>query len=89
MIIDIQETKIDTRDITKLYPAAIVGTGYDNEVTHISLEWLESEGAGKVTVAGYAIVFHLTGDEKKEFYYSTRESFDEAIAMLKSQLNPK
>jgi hypothetical protein len=89
MIINIQDVKIDTKDITKLYPVAIVGTGYEHDTTQISLEWLYSEGVGKVTVAGYAIVFHLANSEKKEFFYSTREDFDNAITLLQRQLNTK
>lgn len=89
MIINIQEIKINTNDIKKLYPVAIVGTGYENETTHISLKWLESEGVGKVEVIGYAIIFQLLQDEKKEFFYKNRDEFDEAIIALQNQLNSK
>lgn len=89
MIINIQDTKIDTADITKLYPVAIIGTGYEDETTHISLEWLESEGQGKVVVAGYAIVVHLGNEERKEFFYPTKDDLDKGIAHLQNQLNSK
>ncbi|MDD5359612.1 MAG: phosphomannomutase [Sulfurovaceae bacterium] len=89
MIISIQDIKINTNDIKKLYPVAIVSTGYEDETTHISLEWLDNEGVGKVEVIGYAIIFQLVSDEKKEFFYKNRDDFDEAIVELQNQLNSK
>lgn len=89
MFINIEDTKIDTRDITKIYPVAIVCTGYEDETTHISLEWLDSEGVGKVSVVGYAIIFNIATGEKKEFFYKNRDDFDEAIVVLQNQLNSK
>lgn len=86
MIITIGETQFDTVEIIKLYPVAIVGTGEDDETTHISLEWLETEGMGKVSVIGYAIVVQMQDGSKKEFFYPTREEFDESISKVKLQL---
>ena len=48
MIITIQEKTFDTAKITQLYPAAVVKTGYENETTQVSLEWLDVEAKGKV-----------------------------------------
>ncbi len=86
MIIDIENEKFDTRDITQLYPAAIVKTGYKDETTQMSLEWLEVESKGKVELEGYAIFVHLTQDVVRSFTYSSREELDSAVARLALQL---
>ena len=89
MIIDIENEKFDTRDITQLYPAAIVKTGYKDETTQVSLEWLEIEAKGRVELEGYAIFVHLEKDIIKSFSYSSREELDSAIGRLALQLQDR
>ena len=48
MIIKIENKDINLSNIKQLYPAAIVKTGYEDETTQVSLEWLEIEAKGKV-----------------------------------------
>ncbi|SFV57724.1 Phosphomannomutase [hydrothermal vent metagenome] len=86
MIINIESETFDTKDITQLYPAAIVKTGYNDETTQVSLEWLEIESKGKVELEGYAIFVHLAKDNIRSFTYSSREELDSAIARLALQL---
>lgn len=86
MELTIENTHIDTQEITNLYPIAIVKTGDANETTPISLEWLEHESKGRVVVAGFAIVVQYKNGEKKEFFYPSREQLDIAIESISSQL---
>jgi len=86
MIIDIESEKFDTRDITQLYPAAIVKTGYKDETTQVSLEWLEIESKGRVELEGYAIFVHLAKDDIRSFTYASREELDSVISRLALQL---
>ena len=86
MIIDIENEKFDTKDITQLYPAAIVKTGNEDETTQMSLEWLEIESKGRVELEGYAIFIHLAQDDIRSFAYKSREELDSAISKLALQL---
>jgi hypothetical protein len=79
MIITIEDKSFDTAKITQLYPAAIIKTGYENETTQMSLEWLEVEAKGKVEVEGFGIFVHLGEEERHSFVYESREELDEAI----------
>lgn len=89
MIITIQEKKFDTSKITQLYPAAVVKTGYEDETTQVSLEWLDVEAKGKVELVGYGIFLHLGEEEKLSFMFDTKEEMDAEIAALARQLNHK
>ncbi|MEA3490904.1 MAG: phosphomannomutase [Campylobacterota bacterium] len=86
MIITIEEKTFETAKITQLYPAAIVKTGYKDETTQVSLEWLEIEAKGKVELEGYGIFLHLGDEEKYSFLYESRDALDEAIGELSLQL---
>ena len=81
MIIEIGDKSFDTALITQLYPAGIVKTGYKDETTQVSLEWLEVEAKGKVEIEGFAIFIHL-GEEKHRFFYKDREALDKAIGEI-------
>ena len=85
MIITIQEKQFDTATITQLYPAAVVKTGYEDETTQVSLEWLDVEAKGKVELVGYGIFIHLGEEEKHTFMFDTREEMDEEIGYIASQ----
>ncbi len=86
MIITIKEKQFDTAKITQLYPAAVVKTGYEDETTQVSLEWLDVEAKGKVEVVGFGIFIHLGEEEKHTFMFDTKEKMDEEIGYIASQL---
>jgi len=86
MIITIEERQFDTAQIKQLYPAAIVKTGFEEETTQVSLEWLDVESKGKVELVGYGIFVYDMHDERYSFLYPTKEALDEAIASLAVQL---
>jgi hypothetical protein len=87
MIVTIENKQFDTAKITQLYPAAVIKTGYEDETTQVSLEWLEIEAKGKVEVVGFGIFVHLGEEEKEAFIFKTREEMDEAIGRIAKQLN--
>jgi hypothetical protein len=77
------------QDIKRLYPAVLVKTGYGDEVTEMSLEWIDNEGKGKVEIAGYGI-FILTKENKKEaFLYESRNELERAIGLLAQNLEKR
>ena len=86
MIITIEDKKFDSKEITQLYPAAVVKTGYEDETTQVSLEWLDVEAKGKVEVVGFGIFIHLGEEEKHAFMFDTKEEMDEAVWRIASQL---
>jgi hypothetical protein len=86
MIITIKDKEFDTAEIKQLYPAAVVKTGYEDETTQVSLEWLDVEAKGKVELVGYGIFVHLSEDEKHTFMFDTKEEMDEEIGCIASQL---
>ena len=85
MIITIQDKEFDTARITQLYPAAVVKTGYEDETTQVSLEWLDVEAKGKVELVGFGIFIHLGEEEKHTFMFDTKEEMDEEIGYIASQ----
>ena len=85
MIITIKDQEFDTAKITQLYPAAVVKTGYEDETTQVSLEWLDVEAKGKVELVGFGIFIHLSEDEKHTFMFDTKEEMDEEIGYIASQ----
>jgi len=86
MIITIKDKTFDTAKITQLYPAAVVKTGYEDETTQVSLEWLDVEAKGKVEVVGFGIFIHLGEEEKHTFMFDTKEEMDEEIGYIASQI---
>ncbi|MEY3090023.1 MAG: hypothetical protein RL113_339 [Pseudomonadota bacterium] len=88
MMITIETKQFDTSKITQLYPAAVIKTGYEEETTQVSLEWLEIEAKGKVEVVGFGIFVHLGETEKYSFIFDTREDMDKAVGRIASQLQP-
>ncbi len=88
MIITIENQTLDTDDITQLYPAAMIKTGYNYEVTQISLEWIDmQEGNTDVTVVNYAIFIHTRDRSVTHFPYQTRTALQEAMDALAKQIN--
>ena len=86
MIITIEDKQFDTLDITQLYPAAIIKTGYEEETTQVSLEWLDVEAKDKVEVVGYGLFVILKKEEKHSFIFDTKEEMDAATGRIASQL---
>jgi len=82
----IENKEFNLKEIKKLYPAVIVKTGYKDETTQMSLEWLDTESKGRVEVVGYGI-FIDTDSEKHSFIYNSREELDYAIGLLSKQIN--
>lgn len=86
MIITIEDKQFDTKMITQLYPAAVIKTGYEDETTQVSLEWIEVEAKGKVEIVGYGLFVHLGEEEKHTFMFDTREEMDAAAGRIATQL---
>ena len=86
MIITIEDKQFDTKDITQLYPAAVVKTGHKEETTQVSLEWIDVEAKGKVEIVGFGLFVNLGEEEKYSFMYDTREEMDDAASRIANQL---
>jgi len=86
MILTIEDKEFNTKEITQLYPAAVVKTGYEDETTQMSLEWIDVESKGKVEIVGYGVFVHLGEEEKHSFVFDTREEMDIAVGKIASQL---
>ena len=86
MIITIEDKQFDTKDITQLYPAAVVKTGHEDETTQVSLEWIEVEAKGKVEIVGYGLFVNLGEEEKYSFMFDTKEEMDAAAGRIAAQL---
>ncbi len=87
--ITIENRTFELDKIKQLYPAVVVKTGYKDETTEMSLEWIDVESKGSVEVVGYGIFVRMNEESKESFLYETREELDEAIAKLAEQLNKK
>lgn len=85
-MLTIEDKQFDTAKITQLYPAAVVKTGYEDETTQVSLEWLEVESKGKVEVVGFGLFVHLGEEERHSFIFDTKEEMDEAAGRIAAQL---
>ena len=85
MIITIQDKSIEQKDIRKLYPAALVKTGHGDEITEISLEWLDTESNDEVEVVGYGIFVTTKDKQKFSFLFDSREKLEEEISKLSAQ----
>ena len=86
MIITIEDKQFDTKYITQLYPAAVVKTGYEDETTQVSLEWIAVEAKGKVEIVGYGLFVHLGEETKHTFMFNTKEEMDAAAGRIAAQL---
>jgi len=86
MIITIEDKQFDTKEMTQLYPAVVIKTGYEDETTQVSLEWIDVEAKGKVEIVGYGVFVNLGEEEKYSFIFDTREEMDAAIGRIAAQL---
>lgn len=87
MSINIENQCVELNDIKQLYPAAIVKTGYEDETTQVSLEWLEVESKGKVELVEFAIFLELKDGSKYSFTYPSKEKLFEKITAISNQIN--
>jgi hypothetical protein len=79
--IKIQDKVFQLSDIKRLYPAALVATGDGDEVTQISLEWLDTQEGG-IEAVSFAIFLHLNDGSIESFTYKSRELLEEALQEL-------
>ena len=86
MIITIEDKQFDTKEITQLYPAAVVKTGHEDETTQVSLEWIEVEAKGKVELVGYGLFVHLGEEVRHTFMFDTKEEMDAAAGRIATKL---
>jgi len=87
VIFEFENQKFDTDDIKQLYPAAMIPTGYKDELTQISLEWYDTEAGGKVEAVKYGIFFHLSDKSVTSFFYRDRQELEIALEKLSNTLN--
>jgi len=83
----IENKEFNLKDINQLYPAVLVKTGYKDETTEMSLEWIDTEAKGRVEIAGYGLFVSIDDNEKYSFIYKTREELDNAIGLISKQIN--
>ncbi|HIC77642.1 MAG TPA: phosphomannomutase [Sulfurovum sp.] len=89
MMIKIDEEEFDPKEITQLYPAAVIKTGNGDETTQVSMQWVEKEGKDKVDLVGYGIFIHLGKDDVRTFMYDTRAEMDEVAASISEQIKQR
>ena len=89
MMIKIDEEEFDPKEITQLYPAAVIKTGNGDETTQVSMQWVEKEGKDKVDLVGYGIFIHLGKDDIRTFMYDTKAEMDEVAASISEQIKQR
>jgi hypothetical protein len=87
VIFEFEDQKFDTDEIRQLYPAAMIPTGYKDELTQISLEWYDTEANGKVQAQKYGIFIHLSDKSVHSFFYKDRKELETALEKLSVTLN--
>ena len=85
--IKISDKEFNLKDIKQLYPAGLVKTGYKDETTPMSLEWIDTEARGKVEISSYIIILITNDNSKINFDFSTRDELEIAMKNLANQLN--
>jgi len=89
MMITIDKETFDPKEITQLYPAAVIKTGNGDETTQVSMEWIENEGKDKVDLVGYGIFIHLCKDVVRTFMYDSKEKMDTVVASIAEQIKQR
>ncbi len=82
MKIIIEDTEFDKKEITQLYPAAMIPTGEDNELTQISLEWYDTQEKSDIKAVKFGIFVYLKDKSIQPFFYDSREELNEALLKL-------
>ena len=86
MTITIEDETFNAKEITQLYPAAVIKTGQDDETTQVSLHWVENEGKDKVEIVGYGLFLHLGAEDKHTFMFDTREEMEAVSIRVAEQI---
>lgn len=84
--ITIEDKRFNLKDIKQLYPAVLVKTGYKDETTEMSLEWIDIEAKGRVEIVGYGLFVSLSEEEKHSFIYKDRATLDSVISKLAQEI---
>jgi hypothetical protein len=86
-MIEIEGKSFKLEDIAQLYPSAMIKTGFEDELTPISLEWVESQKDNpEVVVVKYEIFVHTKDKSVVSFDYESREKLQIALDLLSNQL---
>jgi len=86
--ITLENHTFDLGKVKRLYPAVLVKTGYDEELTEMSLEWIDTVAKEGVEISHYGIFIIMNDTKQKHtFFYNTREDLDNAMADLAQQLS--
>jgi hypothetical protein len=64
----------------------VVKTGYEDETTEMSMEWIDTESKGRVEIVGYGLFVVINEEEKYSFIFKNREELDALIAEISHQL---
>jgi len=83
----LKEQKIKLDEVSRIYPAAMVKTGKRDEVTQISLEWIDTLKTDEVEIVNFAIFVHKKDKNILSFFYDTRKELLKAFDNLSKQLN--
>jgi len=86
MDISIQNQIIDMDKVARLYPAAMISTGEKDELTQISLEWVDTLKSDDIAVEQYAIFVHLKDSSVSSFFYQDRADLEKALDDIAHQL---
>ena len=82
----IEDKTFNLKDIKQLYPAAVVKTGYEDETTEMSMEWIDTESKGRVEIVGYGLFIVIDEETKHSFIFKKREDLDALIVEISQQL---
>ena len=83
----INDKTFNLREIKQLYPAVLVKTGYKDETTEMSLEWIDIEAKGRVEIVGYGLFVVISDSEKHSFIYPNREELNMAMGEVAQQIH--
>ncbi len=83
----IEGNAFDLDQVARLYPAAMVRTGVGDELTQISLEWVDTLATEEVDIAKYAIFIHTTDNAVSSFFYADRAALEAALEAISAQLS--
>jgi len=82
----IEDKTFNLKDIKQLYPAVVVKTGYGDETTEMSIEWIDTESKGRVEIVSYGVFIVISDKEKHSFLCDSRDELDMLISQIAKQL---
>lgn len=86
MTITIEDMTFELSKVRQLYPAAMIPSGYGEELTQISLEWYDTNNKQDIKAKRFGIFINLEDKSIHPFYYDTRELLEKAMLALAAQL---